>query len=116
MGDHINAVFFYKKMYGCFARQPKKEDIILNEVTILPSGPYPKQNCNVYCTCGFTLKTCFLFAVPCCLYTVCVVHVKGVLMVKVLNLFIYINYFDLILVPLKRSSNHKSREEFIVKS
>ena len=28
MGDHINAVFFYKKMYGCFARQPKKEDII----------------------------------------------------------------------------------------
>ena len=29
MGDHVNAgFFFYKKMYGRFARQPKKEDII----------------------------------------------------------------------------------------
>ena len=81
-------VFFLQENVWQFCQAAKKRGHN-SKVTILPSGPYPKQNCNVYCTCGFTLKTCFLFAVPCCLYTVCVVHVKGVLMVKVLNLFIY---------------------------
>ena len=28
MGDHINKVFFYKKMNGRFARQPKKVAVI----------------------------------------------------------------------------------------
>ena len=28
IGDRINEGFFYKKMYGRFAGQPKKEDII----------------------------------------------------------------------------------------
>ena len=84
-GNCINEVFFLQENVWPFF-QAAKNSGHNNEGTVLPSGPYPNQNCNVYCTCGFTLKTSFLFSVPCCLYTVYVVHVKGVLMVKVLNL------------------------------
>ena len=87
-GDDINEGFFLQENVWPFCQAAKKSGHD-NKVIVLPSGSYPKQNCNVYCTCGFTLKTCFLFSVPCGLYTVYVVHVKGVLMVKVLNLLIY---------------------------
>ena len=38
MGDRINEDFFYKKMYGRFARQPKKW--LNNKVTVLPRWPF----------------------------------------------------------------------------
>ena len=37
MGDRINEGFFYKKMYGPFARRPKNGRN--NEVTVLPRWP-----------------------------------------------------------------------------